>query len=74
MSILYLGIEDGPLILINVLHDIVYYAIPDDPTNVSENDWKMAGRKDHHLTYRYITSVMKEWRNVNIGLRKMETS
>ena len=74
MSILYLGIEDGPLMLINVLNDIVYYAIPDDPTNVSEDDWKMAGYNDHHLTYRYIVSVMKEWRNVNTGLRKMDPS
>ena len=69
MPIVHIEVEDGPLMLINSIDDIIYYAVPDDPSDVSEKDWKMAGRRNHPLTYKYIASIIKrELENANLRL------
>lgn len=74
MSIIYIGVEDGDLMLINRIDDIIYYCFPKDVKMVMDDEWKMAGRAWHPLTIKFISVLLKENRDANLRLRKMESS
>ena len=73
MAIIYLSVEDGDLMLINQIDDIVHYCFPKDPTNVLDSEWEVAGRAWHPLTIKYISTLLKENRDANLRLREVET-
>lgn len=74
MSIIYLGIQDADLMLINQIDDIIYYCFPKDVKMVMDDEWKMAGRSCHPLTIKFITALLKDNRDANLRLREMEPS
>jgi len=74
MSIIYLGVEGGDLMLINQIDHIIYYCFPKDIKMVMDDEWKMAGRASHPLTIKFITALLKDNRDANLRLRPMEPS
>ena len=72
MSIMYLGVEGCPLMFLNFINDLLYYCFPENPLEGGDRDWKLAGRDDHPLTYKFISSLLREKRNADTGLPKMD--
>lgn len=74
MGIMYLGVEGCPLMFLDFKENLLYYCFPKDPMPGGDRDWKLAGRDDHPLTYKFVSSVLKEKRNANLGLPEMDAS